>query len=77
MQLLPASYWDVKYRSEVSCWLSTRQLSVIIYEHKAGAPRSNTEKFTQPLSTLISTIRVLLLLEGCRFFRFPAFFLSP
>lgn len=50
----------MKYSSEVSCWLSTKQLAVIIYAHKAGAPRSNTEKFTQPLSILLSTMRVAL-----------------
>lgn len=56
----PCSYWGVKHSSEASCWLSTEQLSAIIYEHKPGAPKSNIEKFTQSPSALLSTMRVFL-----------------
>lgn len=69
------SYCNVKYSSEVSCWLNTKQLSVIIYEHKAGVSRSNTEKFTQPLSTLHH--EGALALAGARVFEVSCNLLIP
>lgn len=56
VQLLPAVNYDVKYSSKISCWFSTKLLSEIIYEHKPGAPRTNTKIYNQQL---LSTTRVL------------------